>query len=73
MRLFSDKATGRRTGGNSNPNSYQVQRERPMFFKFAQQGILSLEWHTCSTIGFKGHTGVISCDTGLNDKRDINS
>jgi len=25
MRHFSEKATGRRTGGNSNPNSYQVQ------------------------------------------------
>ena len=24
MRHFSEKATGRRTGGNSNPNSYQV-------------------------------------------------
>ena len=33
MRCFSEKATGRRTGGNSNPNSYQVQRENPMFFK----------------------------------------
>ncbi|WP_313584974.1 hypothetical protein, partial [Lacrimispora sp.] len=24
-----------------------------------------LEWHTCSAIGFKGHTGAIFCDTGL--------
>ena len=24
-----------------------------------------LEWHTCSAISFKGHTGVIFCDTGL--------
>ena len=31
MRHFSEKATGRRTGGNSNPNSYQVQRENPCF------------------------------------------
>jgi len=22
------------------------------------------EWHICSTIGFKGHTGAIFCDTG---------
>ncbi len=42
MRHFSEKATGRRTGGNSNPNSYQVQWERSMFFKFAQQGFFSL-------------------------------
>ncbi len=39
MRYFSEKATGRRTGGNSNPNSYQVQRENPMFFKFAQRDV----------------------------------
>jgi len=39
MRHFSEKATGRRTGGNCNPNSYQVQRENPMFFKFAQRGV----------------------------------
>ncbi len=39
MRHFSEKATGRRTGGNSNPNSYQEQRENPMFFKFAQRGV----------------------------------
>ncbi|WP_279221931.1 hypothetical protein [Clostridium sp. E02] len=25
MRHFSEKATGRQTGGNSNPNSYHVQ------------------------------------------------
>ena len=31
MRHFSKKTTGRRTGGNSNPNSYPVQRENPMF------------------------------------------
>jgi len=40
MRHFSEKATGRQTGGNSNPNSYQVQRENPIFFRFAQQGFL---------------------------------
>ena len=45
MRHFSEKATGRRTGGNSNPNSYQVQREKPIFFRFAQQGFLSPDWH----------------------------
>jgi len=39
MRHFSEKATGRRTGGNSNPNSYQEQRKNPMFFKFAQRGV----------------------------------
>ena len=64
MRLFSDKATGRRTGGNSNPNSYQAQKENSMFFKFVQRGVLLPEWHTCSIIGFKGHTGVVYCDTG---------
>ncbi|NNJ32805.1 hypothetical protein [Lacrimispora defluvii] len=45
MRHFSEKATGRQTGGNSNPNSYQVQRENPIFFRFAQQGFLSPDWH----------------------------
>ena len=35
MRHFSEKATGRQTGGNRNPNSYQVQRENPIFFRFA--------------------------------------
>lgn len=40
MRHFSEKATGRRTGGNRNPNSYQAQKENPMFFKFAQRGVL---------------------------------
>ena len=64
MRHFSEKATGRRTGGNSNPNSYQAQKENSMFFKFAQQGFLSPEWHTCSTNGFKGRTRAISCDAG---------
>ena len=64
MRHSSEKATGRRTGGNSNPNSYQAQKENSMFFKFAQRGVLLPEWHTCSTIGFKGHTGAIFCDTG---------
>ncbi len=64
MRHFSEKATGRRTGGNSNPNSYQVQRDKPIFFRFAQQGFLSPDWHICSTMGFKGHTEAISCDTG---------
>jgi hypothetical protein len=64
MRHFSEKAAGRRTGGNSNPNSYQEQRENPMFFKFAQRGVLLSEWHICSIIGFKGHTGAIFCDTG---------
>ncbi len=28
------------------------------------------EWHTCSTIGFKGHTGAVFCDTG-ETKSDI--
>ncbi|RFZ79263.1 hypothetical protein DS742_08525 [Lacrimispora amygdalina] len=37
MRYFSEKATGRRTGGNSNPNSYQVQRKKPMFFRVANK------------------------------------
>ncbi|PPK82460.1 hypothetical protein BXY41_102148 [Lacrimispora xylanisolvens] len=32
MRYFSEKATGRRTGGNSNPNSYQVQRKKPVAY-----------------------------------------
>ena len=67
MRHFSEKATGRRTGGNSNPNSYQVQSENPIFFRFAQQGFLSPDWHICSPIGFKGHTGAIICDTGQNE------
>ncbi len=31
MRHFSVKATGRRTGCNSNPNSYQVQWENLCF------------------------------------------
>ena len=64
MRHFSEKTTGRRTGDNSNPNSYQAQKDISMFFKFAQLGVLLPEWHTCSTIGFKGHTGAIFCDTG---------
>ena len=64
MRHFSEKATGRRTGDNSNPNSYQAQKEYSMFFKFAQRGVLLPEWHTYSTIGFKGHTGAMFCDTG---------
>ncbi len=38
-----------------------------MFFKFAQRGVLLPEWHICSTIGFKGHTGAIICDTGQNE------
>jgi hypothetical protein len=67
MRHFSEKATGRQTGGNSNPNSYQVQRENTIFFRFAQQGFLSPDWHICFTIGFKGHTGAIICDTGQNE------
>ena len=33
-------------------------------FKFAQRGVYLPEWHICSTIGFKGHTGAIFCDTG---------
>ena len=37
MRHLFEKATGRRTGGNSNPNRYQMQRENPMFFKFANE------------------------------------
>ena len=41
------------------------KREKPMFFKFAQQGFLSLELRTYSTIGFKGHTGAIFYNTGL--------
>ena len=40
MRHFSEKATGRRTEDNSNPNSYQAQKENPMFFKKAQRGVL---------------------------------
>ncbi len=32
IRHFTEKATGRRTGGNRNPNSYQVQREKTIFF-----------------------------------------
>ena len=32
MRHFSEKATGKRTGDNSNLNSYQVQREKTIFF-----------------------------------------
>ena len=31
MRHFSEKATGRRTGGNSNPNSYQVNGKSYIF------------------------------------------
>jgi hypothetical protein len=31
MRHFSDIATGRRTGGNSNPNNYQIKREKLSF------------------------------------------
>ncbi|WP_124065072.1 hypothetical protein [Clostridium sp. E02] len=64
-RHFSEKTTGRRTGDNRNPNSYQVQREKTIFFKFAQQGFLSSDWHICSNMVFKGHTGAIICDTGL--------
>jgi hypothetical protein len=48
----------------SNPNSYQVQREIPMFFKFAQRGVLMSEWHICPAMGFKVYTGAIFCDTG---------
>ena len=57
MRHFSEKATRRRTGGNRNPNNYQVQRENLIFFRLAQQGFLLPVWHICSTMGFKGHTG----------------
>ena len=64
MRHFSEKAIGRQTGGNSNPNSYQVQREKTMFFKFAQRGVLLPEWHICPAMDFKGHIGAIFCDTG---------
>ena len=64
MRHFSEKATGRRTEDNSTSNSYQAQKENPMFFKFAQRGVLLPEWHICSTFGFKGYTGAIICDTG---------
>ena len=31
MRHFSEKATGRRTGGNCNPNSYQCNGKRLYF------------------------------------------
>ncbi len=31
MEHFSDKATGRRTGGNSNPNICQIKREEKSF------------------------------------------
>ncbi len=37
---------------------------KSMFFRFAQQDFLSPVWHIYFTIGFKGHTGVIICDTG---------
>lgn len=64
MRHFSEKATGRRTEDNSTSNSYQAQKENPMFFKFAQRGVLLPEWHICSTFGFKGHTGAIISTQG---------
>ena len=35
-----------------------------MFLKFAQRGALLSEWHICSTMDFKGHTGLIFRDTG---------
>ena len=64
MRHLSVKATGRRTGCNSNPNSYQVQWENLCFSNLPNKAFYPPEWHTCSTIGFKGHTWAISCDTG---------
>jgi len=41
------------------------KRKNSFFFIFAQQGFLLSECHTCSSSGFKGHTGAIFCDTGL--------
>ena len=64
MRHFFEKATGKRTEDNSNPDSYQAQKENPMFFRFTQRGFISPVWHICFTISFKGHTGAIICDTG---------
>ncbi len=42
--IFPQVRSRRRTGGNSNPNSYTVQRENSIFFKFAQQSVLLPEW-----------------------------
>ena len=57
MRLFL-KVAERRTGGNSYSNIYQ---EKGKILSFSY---LPNKAFTCSTIGFKGHAGAISCDTG---------
>ena len=63
MRHFSEKATGRRTGGNSNPNSYQVNGKSNIF-QICQTRLFIVCLAICSTMGFKGHTLAIICDTG---------
>jgi len=37
---------------------------KKLYFSDSPQGFLSPDWHICSTIGFKCHTGAIICDTG---------
>ena len=64
MRLFL-KVAERRTGGNSNSNIYQEKGKILSFSYLPNKAFILPEWHTCSSSGFKGHTGAIFCDTGL--------
>jgi len=61
------KVTERRTGGNSNSNIYQRKGEILSFSYLPDKAFILPEWYTCYIIGFKGHTGAIFCDTGLNE------
>jgi hypothetical protein len=43
MEHFSDKATGRRTGGNSNPNICQIKREEQPFANLLNMALNCLD------------------------------